>query len=79
MTRLSDRAAEFLQEQYRHTLHYAGEALATAAINVFAKDKRPEPQYKDRYTERVYQEELIATMDWLHEREINNKESMPIE
>lgn len=73
MTRLSEQAAEHLQEQYRKTLCYAGEALATAAINIFAKDKRPEPQYKDRYNERVYQEELIATMDWLHEREMEGK------
>ncbi|MTD42478.1 hypothetical protein GIX45_28390 [Erwinia sp. CPCC 100877] len=75
MDKLSDRAAEFLQEQYRHTLHYASKALATTVINIFLKDERPEPQYKDRF----YQEELIATMDWLHEREINNKESMSIE
>lgn len=73
MNKLSEQAAEHLQEQYRQTLHYAGEALATGAINIFVKDKRPEPQYKDRYNERVYQEELIATMDWLHERETEGK------
>lgn len=69
MKPLSEQAAEHLQEQYRHTLHYVGETLARGAINIFAKEKLPEPQYKDRYTERVYYDELIATMDWMHEQE----------
>jgi hypothetical protein len=44
-----------------------------AFANILANTKLPEPQYKDRYNERVYQEELIATMDWLHEREMEGK------
>lgn len=73
MKPLSEQAAEHLQEQYRQTLHYAVESLATSAINIFAKEKLPEPQYKERYTESVYYEELIATMDYLHEQQRKSK------
>ncbi|MGK0551064.1 hypothetical protein ACSFB8_04410 [Enterococcus faecalis] len=68
MKPLSEQAAEYLQEQYRHTLHYAGKNFVVNLANLFAKQPLPEPQYKDRYTESVYYVELIATMDYLYEQ-----------
>lgn len=69
MKPLSEQAADYLQEQYQHTLHYALKKFAVNLADIVAKQALPEPQYKDRYTERVYYDELIATMDWLHEQE----------
>lgn len=69
MKKLSDQAAEFMQETYRETYEYSSKRLIKSFRGLVITDKsNEEPLYKDSLSKEEYTEELIETMNYLHEK-----------
>lgn len=71
MKLLSEKAEDLLQDKYRKTYSYALKKIGYDIRNAIHQQKELiEPRYMDTLDIETYTAELIATMDYLHDRQL---------
>jgi len=73
MKSLFERAEDLAQELYQQSFDYAIRNLKVALINVFSKEKFPEPTYKDTVSNEEYLEDVIQCMEVIHNEDLKQR------